>query len=63
LVTNLFDSKACQPESGTTGGGGAGVLNSVPNATFGTPNTSGLLQCIPLAPRMFAVTLRYAFGG
>jgi hypothetical protein len=62
LVTNLFNAKACQPESGTTGGGGAGVLNSVPNATFGTPNTSGLLQCVPLAPRMFQVTLRYDFG-
>jgi iron complex outermembrane receptor protein len=63
LVSNLFDKKACYPESGTTGGGGAGVLNSVPNATFGTPNTSGLLQCVPLAPRMFAVNVKYTFGG
>jgi iron complex outermembrane receptor protein len=63
LMTNLFNSKACQPESGSTGGGGAGVLNSVPNSTFGTPNTSGLLQCVPLAPRMYQFTLRYDFGG
>jgi iron complex outermembrane receptor protein len=63
LVTNLFNAKACLPESGTTGGGGAGVLNSVPNATFGTPNTSGLLQCVPTAPRMFSITLKYTFGG
>jgi iron complex outermembrane receptor protein len=62
-VSNLFDKKACYPESGTTGGGGAGLLNSAPNATFGTPNTSGVLQCVPLAPRMFAVNLKYVFGG
>jgi iron complex outermembrane receptor protein len=61
FVTNAFDKKACQPESGTTGGGGAGVLNSAPNATFGTPNTSGVLQCVPLAPRMFGFTLKYDF--
>jgi outer membrane protein OmpA-like peptidoglycan-associated protein len=63
LVSNLFNKKACYPESGTTGGGGAGVLNSAPNATFGTPNTSGVLQCVPLAPRMFAVNLKSTFGG
>jgi outer membrane protein OmpA-like peptidoglycan-associated protein len=61
LMTNLFNSKACQPESGS-GGGGAGILNSVPGATFGTPNTSGLVQCVPLAPRMYQFTLRYDFG-
>jgi iron complex outermembrane receptor protein len=63
LVSNLFNKKACYPESGTTGGGGAGVLNAAPNASFGTPNTSGVLQCVPLAPRMFAVNLKYTFGG
>ncbi len=63
LVSNLFNKKACQPESGTSGGGGAGVLNSAPNATFGTPGTSGVLQCVPLPPRMFEVTLKYEFGG
>ncbi len=61
FVTNAFDKKACQPESGTTGGGGAGVLNSAPNATFGVANTSGVLQCVPLPPRMFGFTVRYAF--
>ena len=38
-----------------------GVLNSAPNGTFGTPGTSGLLQCIPLPPRMTGVTLGYKF--
>ncbi|MDB5397774.1 MAG: hypothetical protein JWM91_5280 [Rhodospirillales bacterium] len=61
FVTNAFDKKACQPESGSTGGGGAGVLNSAPNATFGVPNTSGTLQCVPLPPRMFGFTARYKF--
>jgi iron complex outermembrane receptor protein len=61
FVTNAFDKKACQPESGTTGGGGAGVLNSAPNATFGVAGTSGVLQCVPLAPRMFGFTARYKF--
>ena len=31
------------------------------NGTFGTPNTSGVLQCIPLAPRMTGVTATYKF--
>ena len=61
-VSNLFNRKACLAEPGGTGaGGGAGVLTSTPNATFGTPNTSGLVQCVPLPPRMFAVTMRYTF--
>ena len=63
FVTNALDAKACQPESGDTGtGAGAGLLNSAPIATNGTPGTSGLLQCIPLPPRMFGVTARYTFG-
>jgi iron complex outermembrane receptor protein len=53
-VTNLFDEKACAPESN-------GTVNSVPNATIGTPNTSGVTQCEPLAPRMFGVTMKYVF--
>ena len=61
FVTNAFDKKACQPESGTTGGGGAGVLNSAPNATFGVPGASGVLQCVPLPPRMFGFTAKYVF--
>lgn len=61
-VSNLFNKKACLAEPGGTGaGGGAGVLTSTPNATFGTPNTSGLVQCVPLPPRMFAVTVSYPF--
>jgi hypothetical protein len=37
------------------------VLTSTPNATFGTPTTSGIIQCVPLPPRMFAVTMKYTF--
>ena len=59
-VSNLFNTKACYAEFGGTGGGG-GVLASTPNATFGVPNTSGVVQCYPLPPRMFALSLRYAF--
>ncbi len=63
FVTNAFNTQACQPESGNSGSGaGAGLLNSVPTATFGTPGTSGVLQCIPLPPRMFGVTGKYTFG-
>jgi iron complex outermembrane recepter protein len=61
FVTNAFDTKACQPESGSTGGGGAGVLNSAPNATFGVAGASGVLQCVPLPPRMFGFTAKYVF--
>jgi outer membrane receptor protein involved in Fe transport len=59
-MTNVFNKKACFGEPGGTGGG-AGVLASTPNATFGVPNTSGITQCVPLPPRMVSVTLRYAF--
>jgi iron complex outermembrane receptor protein len=63
FVTNAFNTQACQPESGNSGSGaGAGLLNSVPTATFGTPGTSGVIQCIPLPPRMFGVTAKYTFG-
>jgi iron complex outermembrane receptor protein len=61
FVTNAFDKKAYQPESGSTGGGGAGVLNSAPNATFGVAGASGVLQCVPLPPRMFGFTAKYVF--
>ncbi len=60
FVNNAFNKKACYPEPGSVAGG-AGVLNSTPNATFGVPNTSGIVQCVPLPPRMFGVTLKYAF--
>ena len=53
-VTNLFNKAACLPEYN-------GTLNSVPNATQNTPNTSGIVQCVPAPPRQFSVTLRYQF--
>ena len=40
-----------------------GVLNSAPNATFGVAGTSGVLQCVPLAPRMAGLTLRTSSEG
>jgi iron complex outermembrane receptor protein len=53
-MNNAANTQACLPEY-------TGVLNSAPNGTFGTPGTSGLLQCVPLAPRMTGVTLKYKF--
>jgi hypothetical protein len=32
-----------------------------PNASFGIANTSGMLQCVPLPPRMVGITLGYKF--
>ena len=55
FMNNVANTQACLPEYN-------GVLNSAPNGTFGTPNTSGLLQCIPLPPRMTGVQLTYKFG-
>jgi iron complex outermembrane receptor protein len=54
FMRNALNQKACTPEFN-------GVLNSVPNGTFGTPGTSGVLQCIPLPPRMSGVSLEYNF--
>ena len=54
FMNNVVNTEACLPEYN-------GVLNSAPNGTFGTPNTSGVLQCIPLAPRMTGATLTYKF--
>ena len=54
FMNNVANTEACLPEYN-------GVLNSAPNGTFGTPNTSGVLQCIPLAPRMTGATLTYKF--
>ena len=53
-VNNVANTPACLPEFN-------GVLNSAPNGTFGTANTSGLLQCIPLAPRMAGFQVSYRF--
>ena len=54
FMNNVANTPACLPEYN-------GVLNSAPNGTFGVPNTSGVLQCIPLAPRMTGVTATYKF--
>jgi len=54
FVNNLFNKKACTPEP-------QGVLNSAPNATFGVAGTSGVLQCVPLAPRMYGGTIGFSF--
>ncbi|MDB5739774.1 MAG: hypothetical protein JWP16_814 [Alphaproteobacteria bacterium] len=53
-MTNVANTPACLPEYN-------GVLNSAPNASFGIANTSGVLQCVPLAPRMAGITLGYKF--
>lgn len=54
FMNNVANTKACLPEYN-------GTLNSVPNPTFGSPGTSGVTQCIPLAPRMTGVTASYKF--
>ena len=54
FMNNVANTEACLPEYN-------GVLNSAPNGTFGTPNTSGLLQCVPLPPRMTGLQLTYNF--
>jgi hypothetical protein len=53
-MNNVVNTQACLPEYN-------GVLNSAPNGTFGVAGTSGVLQCIPLPPRMMGVTLGYKF--
>jgi iron complex outermembrane receptor protein len=54
FVKNVFNKEACVPEP-------QGVLNSAPNGTFGVAGTSGALQCVPLPPRMFGVSLQVTF--
>ena len=54
FARNVFNKEACVPEP-------EGVLNSAPNATFGVANTSGVLQCVPLPPRTYGLTLSMAF--
>ena len=53
-MTNVANTPACLPEYN-------GVLNSAPNASFGIANTAGVLQCVPLPPRMVGMTLGYKF--
>ncbi len=59
-VSNLMDRKVCTGEPGGTSGG-SGVYGSTPNSTFGVVGSSGIVQCIPLPPRMFAVTAKWVF--
>lgn len=54
FMNNVANTEACLPEYN-------GVLNSAPNGTFGVANTSGVLQCVPLPPRMSGVQLQYKF--
>ena len=54
FVTNATNKRACQPEP-------QGVLGSTPQGSFGVVGTSGLLQCLPLPPRMAAASLSYKF--
>ncbi len=53
-MSNVVNTPVCMPEYN-------GVLNSAPNATFGIANTAGVLQCVPLPPRMTGITLGYKF--
>jgi iron complex outermembrane receptor protein len=52
FITNATNNRVCQPES-------AGVLGSSPQGTFGVVGTSGVVQCLPMAPRMVGTTLSY----
>ena len=54
FVNNVYNKKACVPEP-------QGVLSSAPNGTFGVAGTSGALQCVPLAPRMFGGSAGFSF--
>ncbi|SFR77772.1 TonB-dependent receptor [Sphingomonas jatrophae] len=54
FVNNVFGKKACVPEP-------QGVLNSAPNGTFGVAGTSGVLQCLPLSPRMWGGQIGFRF--
>jgi iron complex outermembrane receptor protein len=54
FARNVFNKEACVPEP-------SGVLNSAPNGTFGVANTSGVLQCVPLPPRTYGMTLSMSF--
>ena len=49
-----LNTPACLPEYN-------GVLGSAPQGSFGIANTSGVLQCVPLPPRMTGLTLKYKY--
>lgn len=54
FMSNVLNTPACMPEYN-------GVLNSAPNSSFGVANTAGVLQCVPLPPRMTGVQVQYRF--
>ena len=54
FVTNVFNKAACSPESN-------GVLGSVPGSSLTTPNSSRLVNCVPLPPRRYGMTVKYTF--
>ena len=54
FVDNVLDTPVCLPEYN-------GTLNSAPNASYGIANTAGVLQCVPLTPRMVGVQLTIRF--
>jgi iron complex outermembrane receptor protein len=54
FMINVLNTPVCMPEYN-------GVLNSAPNATFGVANTAGVLQCVPLPPRMSGIQVQYKF--
>ncbi|HEX3754969.1 MAG TPA: TonB-dependent receptor [Rhizomicrobium sp.] len=54
FMNNVVNTPACLPEY-------QGVLNSAPNGSFGIADTAGILQCVPLAPRMTGVQVSYRF--
>ena len=54
FMNNVANTEACLPEYN-------GVLSSAPQGSFGIPNTSGVLQCVPLPPRMTGLTLEYKY--
>jgi iron complex outermembrane receptor protein len=54
FMNNVVNSQICIPEFN-------GTLNSAPNGSFTSPGTSGVLQCIPMAPREMGLSLQYNF--
>ena len=54
FMTNATNKRACTPES-------QGVLGFTPQGSFGVAGTSGVVQCLPLPPRMTGASLSYRF--
>ena len=53
-MNNALNTPACLPEY-------SGQLSSAPQVSFGSLNASGVLQCVPLPPRMVGLQLNYKF--